>query len=820
MNFNVTEFYVIYTYHQLSQTVHDRRPEQPCLPDLANTPCGICAVEFGDEELDEIEKRNQRLAVTPCYHIFHENCMKQYITKIFRFYVARAYAAFSPMWENGAPLPRAHLIECLVPHFANSREGVQAIGGDIYNPFGHAQNDPPGPMLNYRRTNQQLTCPQCRHYLDQEMAPNTESSHCFMGYFQRHDIEYPQLVPRYTFMNDAHLNGHGPMYKVVREVAHFDSQIRDRTDTHFYYDMPGHENVNNYFQLPQIQAYYAIHQHDGDRALLYEQPEPRAPAHPPAHAHVHPAHVHPAPAHAPAHAPHPPAHAPAHAPAAADVPVRRLLDVTEFYRLFTYNTLRAAMNEARHCFDIEGVEEDDQDKCSICQNLLNDPDYDSNSIAVARCFDVFHKECIDNYINGKFRNFIAINAINTQGDNPLPRQPIGRAGQGTELFDCPNCHRLLDQPDIESQKGTCFKNYLRRRNIPYLDLLDREVIRGGDIFTNYSLAPNVADPTILPHFNILPPFPPVIGVLNVLRNAYRVHVDENDMLRNDENEHVDYYGNPANPPTIYLRQDDPNFNGRVRRYYDVYPDRNKYMDIFELDNILNQPVRRSFQRELEVFAIPEVPVPMADLPLPDVPAFPRAEEAVPFPLPPVPAPMRRALDGKECGPRHGPPHTRWTRPELEDLARRAGLSREQIRNSDIPALCHALHDFRIPAEPRRVAVAAPAMAPVVAPLVAVRAVAAPVVAPMVAPPVAAPRAALPICRDGRPRGRNPQMDLTVDSAKNLASQHGLSNRGSKPELCNRLIGHVPPLARRPYADEGRRTKRKHRTRKNKLRSKH
>jgi hypothetical protein len=343
-------------------------------------------------------------------------------------------------------------------------------------------------------------------------------------------------------------------------------------------------------------------------------------------------------------------------------------------------------------------------------------------------------------------------------------------------------------------------------NIPYPDLLDRLIIRGRDIFTNFGTLPNVNNPISFPRFNI----PHRIGGLNVLINRYGVHIDENDMFRNDAGEHVDYLGKPANPPTIYVSPNDPNFrDDQFVEYYVQYPERNKYMDIVMFNNLAHQPFRSIFRIEREVAAIPEVPAPM---PVPEVPALPRAEAAVPFPLPPVPAPMRRALDGKECGPRHGPPHTRWTRPELEDLARRAGLSREQIRNSDIPALCHALHDFRIPAEPRRVAVAAP--------IVAARAVAAPVVAPMVAPAVAAPRAALPICRDGRPRGRNPQRDLTVESAKNLASQHGLSNRGSKHELCNRLIGHVPPLARRPYAEEGRRTKRKHRTRKNKRRSKH
>ena len=105
MNFNVTEFFVIYTYDQLSQTVHDRRPEQPCLPDLANTPCSICTVEFGDDDLSEIEKRNQRLAVTPCYHIFHEECLKEYITNIFRLYVARAYAGFIDIGPYAPPLP-------------------------------------------------------------------------------------------------------------------------------------------------------------------------------------------------------------------------------------------------------------------------------------------------------------------------------------------------------------------------------------------------------------------------------------------------------------------------------------------------------------------------------------------------------------------------------------------------------------------------------------------------------------------------------------------------------------------------------------------
>ena len=115
----------------------------------------------------------------------------------------------------------------------------------------------------------------------------------------------------------------------------------------------------------------------------------------------------------------------------------------------------------------------------------------------------------------------------------------------------------------------------------------------------------------------------------------------------------------------------------------------------------------------------------------------------------------------------------------------------------IPGLCDRLRDFRpvirAPRAPRG----------------------APLPARVLAPPVV-----IPICRDGRPRGRNPQMDLTVESAKNLASRYRLDDRGTKPELCHRLIGHVPPLARRPYANEGRRTKRKHRTRKNKRRSKH
>jgi hypothetical protein len=692
--------------------------------------------------------------------------MKQYITKIFRFYVARAYAAFSAMWVNYAPLPRAHDLACIVPHFANSREGVQAVGNDIYNPFGHAPNDPPGPMLNFRRTNQHLICPECRHYLDQEIPPNSESSHCFMGYFQRHNIEYPQLVPRYTFMNDDNLNGHGPMYKVVREVAHFDPQIRDRTDTQFFYDMPGHEHVNNYFELPQIRAYYALHQHDGDNALWYGIPREERDAINAAHhaviAQVEPAVPQLAPIIAVPHAVIAPVE-----PAMPQLDIRprdpfihavNPIKVTEFYRLFNYATLRAAMTDARHCFEIEGVDEDNQDKCTICTELLDDPGYDPTNIAVSGCFHLFHKKCIDDYINDKFRNILAIRADalrQVAEAELLLNQPFGRIGQFTELFNCPFCRRLLDQqPDVDDQKARCFKNYLHRMHIPYPNLLDRVQLRGRDIYRDYAVAPiTLPDEGYRVLFRNLHVLRPEyvrnaegVDVLQPIRhvrtNNYNVHVDEDGIFRNDQLDHVDFWGNPADPPTVYMTLHDPHFSERypTRKYYDQYPERNKYMDIVYQDYVLLQPV--------PVHIIGEGPL----VPMPEELPVVREPEGV--------VPMREEL----------------------------------------PAV----------REPEEALAAIPEAPPVVLMPDA----------PPVGPMPDAPPVILPICRDGRSRGRNPQMDLTVESAKNLASQNGLSNRGSKADLCNRLIGHVPPLARRPYADEGRRTKRKRRTRKNKRRSKH
>ena len=463
MNFNVTEFYVIFTYRELLDSVHEHNQET-CIENFADQVCTLCQGEFGDEDLDLVEKFNQRLAVTPCYHIFHEQCLKDYITTIFRFYLARKYAIFNGVLiqvqnDNGelveAPGTLTHPVGCPIPHFSDSRLGRVVPGAPIYNPFGHA-------IAEFGMPNRQLECPICHHNLDEEMNANTAESRCFRRYFQRTGKFYPHLIPRYTFQNDNHVDGINPYYRLLPGVAMWEAIIRDRhnINTDFYRIPDRNNHVNDYFNLPQIQAYYAANQ-----------------------------------------------------------------------------------NEER----------------------------------------------------GEFVH--------------IDEEPVARAGPRAEIGE------LGDEPDEE--------------------------------------------------------------VLAELPEAMPVH-----------------------------------------------------------------------------------------------------------PL---------ALAGKECGPRYGPADRRWTRPELVDLARQAGITMATINSFNIPQLCNVLRNFRR-------AGAAPARAPEAA----VAAVAAAVAADIPGP------AALPICRDGRPRGRDARRDLTVETAKHLASQHGLDNRGSKRVLCHRLIHHVPPYARRPYADEGRRTKRNRR----------
>jgi hypothetical protein len=884
MNFNVTEFFVIFTYHQLSETGDNDMREQPCLPDLTTQSCSICTVAFGDVE-DFEERLNQRLAVTPCYHIFHETCLKDYITNIFRFYVARAYALFprlpEPIPPNPYPIillehtiPHPMPLNNVTPYFANSRAGrVRPYGQDIYNPFGHAPHDPPGPVLSVHRNMPKLTCPVCNHYLDQELDPNSESSRCFMAYFQRHRIEYPTLVPRYTFLNDDNLDGINPMYRIVREVAHFDPRIMDRTNTHYFYDMPGHEHVNNYFELPQIRAYYALHQHDDDNAFWYGIPRDERDA---VHAARQAAMAQVDPVIAQVE--------PAMLPLDPIINAINPIKVTEFYRLFSYATLRAAMTDARHCFDIEGVDEVNQDKCTICTELLDNPEYDPNTIAVSGCFHLFHKTCIDDYINDRFRNILAIraNAIRQVAEAELLlNQPFGRVGQYTELFNCPSCRRLLDQqPDVDNQKARCFKNYLHRMHIPYPNLLDRVQLRGRDIYRDYTVVPNtLTDEGYRVMFRNLHELRPEyvrnaegVDVLQPIRNVrtnnYDVHVDENGVFRNDQLDHVDFFGNPADPPTIYMNLHDPHFSERHqnRKYYDQYPERNKYMDIVYQDYVLLQPDRVHIIGDEAPPAVrmPEAPLAVR---MPEVqPVIPMREAA--------PA-IRHVLDGKECGPTRGPAYIRWTRAQLEDLARRAAIPSADIRRSTIPQLCHALRNVRMGDGPAPVPVPVRAPVPVPVPMrmpelapvggnmldgkecgpvrgpasqrwtrpqlvdlarradipdadirrltipqlchtlrnmrmpagAGVAPGPAPVPAPALAPAPFVP-ASLPICREGKPKSRNRQRDLNLQNAKKLASRHGVDNKGKKSILCNRLINRVPPLARHPFADEGRRTQRR------------
>ena len=245
----------------------------------------------------------------------------------------------------------------------------------------------------------------------------------------------------------------------------------------------------------------------------------------------------------------------------------------------------------------------------------------------------------------------------------------------------------------------------------------------------------------MPYFYI----PAIIDGRQVLNNIFGAHIDENGLFRNNSLDQVDYYGNLYYPPVIYLDGDDVNYNPdeEDKPYYQQYPERNKYMDIVYQEYLRNQPG----------VALPEAP----------------------------PAHMVRALDGKECGPRHGPANRRWTRPQLVELAHQANIPNWYIRElNTIPKLCDALYDFRVPA----------------------------------AYPPARHGHAVPICRNERPpRGSNSQTDLTLESAKNLARRYRLNTSGPKPNLCERLISHNPPLARRPLRGEGRRTKRKHRTKK-------
>ena len=81
----VTEFYAIFTYEQLHSAGYEYR-DIKCIPDLENESCAICGELFG-EPIDARTRNNQRIAVTTCFHLFHEECIQEFITGIFREYV-------------------------------------------------------------------------------------------------------------------------------------------------------------------------------------------------------------------------------------------------------------------------------------------------------------------------------------------------------------------------------------------------------------------------------------------------------------------------------------------------------------------------------------------------------------------------------------------------------------------------------------------------------------------------------------------------------------------------------------------------------------
>ena len=265
----VTEFYAIFTYEQLHRAGYEYR-DIKCIPDLENESCAICGELFG-EPIDAHTRNRQRIAVTTCFHLFHDECIQDYITGIFREYVAAAYGRVAGLDANN------NFITYL-PDASQMNRNLFARNPQL-NPFGRA--DPNG-IYTLRKT----TCPLCRHPLDQRLPPNTEMKRCFIRYFMRTGIVYPDLISRIVFTNDINLEWYNVVFVLERGVGENIIRLRNRENTRDFYDIPALVNVNSYFRLTNVHHVYSRYQNHTDLSLVYadvvgEEPRP-APVQEPA----------------------------------------------------------------------------------------------------------------------------------------------------------------------------------------------------------------------------------------------------------------------------------------------------------------------------------------------------------------------------------------------------------------------------------------------------------------------------------------------------------------------------------------------------------
>ena len=231
----VTEFYAIFTYKQLDNARYEYR-DLKCIPDLAEEPCMICSEVFGEPETTK-ERNKQRIAVTSCFHLFHEACIQEYINGIFREYVAAAYGRIQGMNEQN------NFVTLLPDHL---QRNLFSLNPEL-NPFGRAE---PNGIYTLRKT----TCPLCRHPLDQRLAPNTDMKRCFIRYFMRKGLVYPDLVPRIVFNTDFGLQWYEVVFILDRGVGENTIRLRNRTNTRDFYDIAANRDVNLYFPLPNVRA--------------------------------------------------------------------------------------------------------------------------------------------------------------------------------------------------------------------------------------------------------------------------------------------------------------------------------------------------------------------------------------------------------------------------------------------------------------------------------------------------------------------------------------------------------------------------------------
>lgn len=248
---DVTEFYAIFTYKQLDNARYEYR-DLKCIPDLAEEPCMICSEVFGEPETTK-ERNKQRIAVTSCFHLFHEACIQEYINGIFREYVAAAYARIPGMNDQNNFIS-------LLPDY--SQRNLFSLNPEL-NPFGRAE---PNGIYTLRKT----TCPLCRHPLDQRLAPNTDMKRCFIRYFMRKGLVYPDLVPRIVFFDDSDLRWYEIVFILARGVGENTILLRDRANRRDFYEMPENRHVNLYFPLSNVRGRYATYlNNQTDLSVLY-----------------------------------------------------------------------------------------------------------------------------------------------------------------------------------------------------------------------------------------------------------------------------------------------------------------------------------------------------------------------------------------------------------------------------------------------------------------------------------------------------------------------------------------------------------------------